>query len=105
MNYTLTQKVAIKKVIELLNKMGYTIVDINDEFYASNEFEPQNPDAGIYEHMMYGRDITTMIEHSVDHVNIDTHRQREITTMIGNMAQVRRRFHNDIKYVVYAAHL
>lgn len=101
--YDTPKKASIKEVILLFNQLGYTVVDINGEFYVSNEFETQDPNSDIFEHTLYGRDVTTLVENSVDHLNVDVHRQRVIHTQIAGLKEVRRRFHKDIKYVVYAS--
>ena len=103
--YIPAKKAQIKEFIKLLNQLGHTIVDINGEFYSSNEFESQDPNSDVFEHTIYGRDVTTLIENSIDNLNVDEHRQREIQTLIAKEKECRRRFHKDITYVIYAAQI
>ena len=87
--YDQTKKASIKEFILLLNKLKYTVVDINGEFYVINEFETQDPSSSIFEHTLYGRDVTTLVENSIDNLSVDTYRQRVVITNISNLPEVR----------------
>lgn len=102
-HYNSSTKQKIKDFIELLNSLGLTVVYINSEFYSSNEFNTPDENSGINESEVFGKDITTLVERSLDNRSVSEQRKREIQQLILDMKTVKRRFHKDIRYVVYSS--
>lgn len=100
--HSLSREAKAREFIELINVLGINVLSIQGEYYAATEFDSQDPDSGIFEHTLYGRDITSLVLNSLDNISVDNMRQREIITQINSKKEVRKRFHRDIIYVVHS---
>lgn len=90
-----------KNTIELLNQLGYNIVEIHESFYAYNTFE------GYSQHTHFstikGRDVSDIISDPQLLQISGTAKQQQdgISTKIESLPIIRKQFSNNIPYILH----
>lgn len=86
-------------VVEILNLIGYIVVEIDNRFYTTKSFEEASN--GSWKHSLEGKDVTNVIE-SYLHINPnDRNYNAEIIGKIDSLRDLKKFFHKDFKFILH----
>lgn len=94
-----TRRNAMVSAIELMNNLGLNIVWIDGAFYVFTEFIPADQDNQYIS--MQGKNITEMVENTLDTRGFDKQRQIELFQKIEAMPSRQREFSPETEWTKY----
>jgi hypothetical protein len=83
----------IYDLIKVLNDEGYSIIEIDEEYFSTTEFTPSDKNTPY--HTVIGRHITKII---LDHLNIGLSDNLGVTQKIDILPERELKFSNHYKY-------